>query len=91
MTDTLKHADTHGEEIRELVEQVVHQELLQVAQEDDICPKCLALTLLEMAAYAATASGASVGELLEAAAGGAVTAENEADMAEAEPPTQSRH
>jgi len=44
-----------------------------------------------MAAYAATASGASVGELLEAAAGGAVTAENEADMAEAEPPTQSRH
>jgi len=31
MTDMLKHADTHGEEIRELVEQVVHQELLQVA------------------------------------------------------------
>ena len=91
MTDILKHADTYGEEIRELVEQVVHQELLQVAQEDDICPKCLALTLLEMAAYAATAAGASVGEMLEVAASGAVSAENEAEMADAEPPTQSRH
>ena len=91
MDDVLKHLDTHGEDIRELVEQVMQQRLLPVANEDAVCPTCLAVALLEFAAYAATSAGASAGQILEAAATGAMNAEDDTEISEAEPPTQSRH
>lgn len=91
MTDTLKHVDTHDDEIRQLVDDVMQQHLAAATNENGYCPKCVALTLLEWAAYAAAMSGASTGETLSAAANGAATAEDEMEMSDAEPPTPSRH
>lgn len=91
MDDDLKHLDNHTEEIRELVDAIVQQHLVQTANEHKMCPKCVAVTLLEWAAFAATAAGSSVAEVLNAAANGAVSAEDEADLMESEPASHTRH
>jgi hypothetical protein len=91
MTDLLKHSDTHGEEIQNLVSGVIDDHLADTVLKSGYCPKCVALTLLEFAAFAATSAGATVAEVLGAAAGGAETAEDELELGEAQPPTTARH
>lgn len=91
MTDLLKHSDTHEEEIQNLVSGMIDDHLSSTVVKNGYCPKCVALTLLEFASFAATSSGATVAEVLGAAAGGAEAAEDEMEMGEAQPPTSSRH
>ncbi|MDP6563436.1 MAG: hypothetical protein QF578_01275 [Alphaproteobacteria bacterium] len=91
MDDDLKHADQFEEEIRGLIEKSVHDDLFGKARSQNICAKCLAVLLLDFAAYAATAAGASGGEILAAVAAGANMAEEEFEFAEEQPPTPSRH
>ena len=69
MDDELKHADGHGEEIRELVEALVQTHLLGAATTNGYCPRCVAVALLEWDAYAAAAAGAPTGELTSAVTG----------------------
>ena len=69
MDDELKHADGHGEEIRELVEALVQTHLLGAATTNGYCPRCVAVALLEWDAYAAAAAGATTGELTSAVTG----------------------
>ena len=82
MDDELKHADGHGEEIRELVEALVQTHLLGAATTNGYCPRCVAVALLEWDAYAAAAAGATTGELTSAVADGAVTGEEEIERVE---------
>lgn len=89
--DDLKHLDTHSDEIRELVDGIIQQHLVQVATDGKLCPKCVAVTLLEWASFAATSAGATVAEILNAAANGAVSAEEEAELLDSEPPSHTRH
>ena len=91
MDDDLKHLDTNADEIRELVDGIIQQHLVKAANDSKMCPKCVAVTLLEWAAFAATSAGATVAEVLNAAANGAISAEEEAEMMEAEPPSHTRH
>jgi hypothetical protein len=91
MDDMLKHADTHDEEIRKLVDDVMQEHLAAATTANEFCPKCVALTLMEWAAYAAAMSGATPSEVLSAAASGAGAAEDEMEMSDAVPPTSSRH
>ncbi len=91
MEDDFKHADEYDEEIRALIDDAVGNGLMKAMSRENICPKCMALTLLEFAAYAATSSGATGGEILAAASTGAMTAEEDLDLAEEAPPTQARH
>ena len=69
MDDELKHADGHGEEIRELVEALVQTHLLGAATTNGYCPRCVAVALLEWDAYAAAAAGVTTGELTSAVTG----------------------
>jgi len=91
MDDDLKHLDTNTDEIRELVDSIIQQHLVTAANDNKMCPKCVAVTLLEWASFAATSAGATVAEVLNAAANGAISAEEEAEMMEAEPPSHTRH
>lgn len=91
MDDDLKHLDTHHDEIRELVDGVIQTHLVQTADEKKMCPKCVAITLLEWASFAATSAGATVAEVLNAVANGAMSAEEEAELLESEPPSHTRH
>lgn len=91
MEDDLKHADEYEDEIRNLIDESVGGGLMQAMTHRNICPKCLALTLLEFASYAATSAGATAGEVLAAASTGALSAEDDADLAGEESPSQSRH
>ncbi|MBT3369681.1 MAG: hypothetical protein HOA08_16015 [Rhodospirillaceae bacterium] len=89
--DNFKHADECEEEIRELIDKSVGGDLMTAMIQENICPKCMALTLLEFAAYAATSAGSTAGEILAAASTGAMSAEDDIDLAVEAPPTQSRH
>ncbi len=91
MEDDFKHADEYEDEIRGLIDDAVGTGLMTTMARENICPKCMALTLLEFAAYAATSSGATAGEILAAASAGAMTAEDDMDLADDTPPTQARH
>ncbi|MDE0725245.1 MAG: hypothetical protein OSB82_02040 [Alphaproteobacteria bacterium] len=91
MEDDFKHADEYEDEIRGLIDDAVGTGLMTAMARENICPKCMALTLLEFAAYAATSSGATAGEILAAASAGAMTAEDDMDLADDTPPTQARH
>jgi hypothetical protein len=64
---------------------------MQAMTRENICPKCMALTILEFAAYAATSAGSTAGEILAAASTGALSAEDDVDLASETPPSQSRH
>lgn len=91
MDDGLKHLDEHAEEIRELVDSVIQTNLLRITEDNDLCPKCVAVTLLEWAAYAATTSGATVAEVMSAVANGAIMAEDEEEGIGGEPQPRTRH
>ncbi len=91
MDDDFKHADEYEEEIRGLIDEAVGNGLMTAMARDNICPKCLALTLLEFAAYAATSAGSTAGEILAATSAGAMTAEDDLELADETPPTQARH
>ncbi len=47
MADDLKHLDEHSNEIHELVETLVQNHLLEAANANQYCPKCVAVILLE--------------------------------------------
>ena len=64
MEDDFKHADEYEEEIRNLIDETVGGDLMRAMTAQNICPKCMALTMLEFAAYAATSAGATAGEIL---------------------------
>ena len=91
MEDDFKHADEYEEEIRNLIDETVGGDLMRAMTAQNICPKCMALTMLEFAAYAATSAGATAGEILAASSTGALSAEDDLDLASETPPTQSRH
>ena len=91
MDDDFKHADEYEEEIRGLIDDAVGDGLMAAMARENICPKCMALTLLEFATYAATSAGSTAGEILAAASTGAMTAEDDLDLADEMPPTQARH
>ncbi len=91
MDDDFKHADEYEEEIRNLIDETVGGDLMQAMTRQNLCPKCMALTLLEFAAYAATSAGSTAGEILAAASTGTLSAEDDIDLAGEAPPTQSRH
>ena len=91
MDDDFKHADKFEDEIRGLIDDVVGDGLMTATAKENICPKCLALTLLEFAAYAATSSGSTAGEILAATSAGAMAAEDDLELAEEVPPSQVRH
>ena len=91
MDDGLKHLDEHADDIRELVDSVVQSNLLRITEDNQLCPKCVAVTLLEWAAYAATTSGATVAEVMSAVANGAILAEDEEEGIVSEPPVRTRH
>lgn len=92
MDDGLKHLDEHADDIRELVDSVVQTNLLRITEDNALCPKCVAVTLLEWAAYAATTSGATVAEVMSAVANGAIMAEDEEEgIVGGEPTTRTRH
>ena len=46
MADDLKHLDEHSNEIHELVETLVQNHLLEAANANQYCPKCVAVILL---------------------------------------------
>ncbi len=77
--DNLKHIDASTHEIRELVENIVGKPLSEAVIEGAFCPRCVAITLLEWASYAAVSSGATASDVMSAAADGAATAEEEAE------------
>ena len=77
--DNLKHIDTSTPEIRELVENIVGKSLSEAVNEGAFCPRCVAITLLEWASYAAVSLGATASDVMGAAADGAATAEEEAE------------
>ncbi len=77
--DNLKRIDVNTPEIQELVENVVGKSLSEAVNEGTFCPRCVAITLLEWAPYAAVSSGATASDVLAAAASGAATAEDEAE------------
>ena len=91
MEDDFKHADEYEEEIRSLIDETVGGELMQAMARQNICPKCMALTILEFAAYAAVTAGSTAGEILAAASTGTLSAEDDLDLADETPPPQSRH
>ena len=91
MVDDLKHLDEHSDEIRDLVENPVQNQLHEAATVNQYCPKCVAVALLEWSTFAATCSGATVGEIMSAVANGAVTGEEEIERVEAEPARKTRH
>jgi predicted transcriptional regulator len=84
MADDLKHLEEHSDEIRELVETLVQNHLLEAANANQYCPKCVAVILLEWATFAATCAGATVGEITGAIANGAATGEEETERMETE-------
>ena len=77
--DNLKHIDTSTPEIRELVENIVGKSLGEAVNEGAFCPRCVAITLLGWASYAAVSAGATASDVMGAAADGAATAEQEAE------------
>ncbi len=91
MDDGLKHLDDSADEIRELVDSVIQTNLLRITEDNQLCPKCVAVTLLEWAAYAATTSGATVAEVMSAVANGAIMAEDEEEGIIGEPSPRTRH
>ncbi|MDA1097421.1 MAG: hypothetical protein O2967_00435 [Proteobacteria bacterium] len=91
MDDDLKHADEYEDEIRNLIDETVGGNLMQAMTRQNICPKCMALTILEFAAYAATTAGSTAGEILSATSAGALSAEEDMDLESESPPSQSRH
>jgi hypothetical protein len=91
MDDDFKHADEYEDEIRNLIDTTVGDGLMGAMARQNICPKCLALTLLEFAAYAATSAGSTAGEILAAASTGAMSAEDDLDLVDEAPPTPLRH
>ena len=91
MVDDLKHLDVHSEEIRELVETLIQNNLLEAVNANQYCSKCVAVALLEWATFAATSAGATVGEMTSAVANGAVMAEEETERVEAEVTGETRH
>ena len=91
MDDDFKHADEYEDEIRNLIDTTVGDGLMGAMARQNICPKCLALTLLEFAAHAATSAGSTAGEILAAASTGAMSAEDDLDLVDEAPPTPLRH
>ncbi|MBC8240303.1 MAG: hypothetical protein ISR50_06815 [Alphaproteobacteria bacterium] len=91
MEDDFKHADEYEEEIRNLIDETVGGDLMQAMTRQKICPKCMALTILEFATYAATTSGSTAGEILAAVSTGALSAEDDMELASETPPSQSTH
>lgn len=91
MEDDFKHADEYEEEIRNLVDETVGGDLMRAMARQNICRKCMALTILEFAAYAATTAGSTAGEILAAASTGTLSAEEDLDLANEAPPSQSTH
>ena len=91
MVDDLKHLDGHSDEIHELVETVSPNQLSEAANAEQYCPKCVAVALLEWAAYAATCAGATVGEITSAVADGAVMGEEEIERTETAAAPVTRH
>ena len=91
MVDELKHLDGHSDEIHELVETVPPNHLLEAANSKQYCPKCVAVSLLEWAAFAATRAGASGGEITSAVANGAVMGEEKNERTETEFTRETRH
>ncbi|NQV61020.1 MAG: hypothetical protein HQ502_15240, partial [Alphaproteobacteria bacterium] len=75
MEDDFKHADEYEEEIRNLIDETVGGDLMQAMTRQKICPKCMALTILEFATYAATTAGSTAGEIFAAVSTGALSAE----------------
>ena len=91
MVDGLKHLDGHSDEIHDLVETVPLNQLVETANAKQYCPKCVAASLLEWAAYAAIRTGATAGEVTSALANGIVMAEEENEWMETEPTPEIRH
>ena len=91
MVDDLKHLEEHSDEIRELVETLVQNHLYEAANANQYCPKCVAVTLLEWATFAATCAGATVGEITGAIANGAATGEEESERIETETARVTQH
>ena len=91
MADDLKHLEEHSDEIRELVETLVQNHLFESANANQYCPKCVAVTLLEWATFAATSAGATVGEITGAIANGAATGEEESERMETETARVTQH
>ena len=91
MVDDLKHLDGHNDEIQELVESVSPNHLLEAAIAKQYCPKCVAVSLLEWATYAATCAGATVGEITSAVANGAAMGEEETERTETKAARETRH
>ena len=84
MADDLKHLDEHSNEIHELVETLVQNHLLEAANANQYCLKCVAVTLLEWATFAATSAGATAGEITDAIANGVAAGEEESERMEME-------
>ena len=91
MVDELKHLDGHSDEIHELVETVPLNQLPDAANAKQYCLKCVAISLLEWAAFAATRAGASGGEIIGAVANGAFMGEEENERMETEFVPEIRH
>ncbi len=91
MADDLKHLDEHSGEIHELVETLVQNHLFEAANANQYCPKCVAVTLLEWATFAATCAGATVGEITGAIANGAAMGEGETERMETEIARVTQH
>ena len=91
MADDLKHLEERSDEIRELVETLVQNHLFESANANQYCPKCVAVTLLEWATFAATSAGATVGEITGAIANGAATGEEETERMETETARVTQH
>ena len=91
MVDDLKHLDGHSDEIHELVATVPPNHLPEAANAKQYCLKCVAVALLEWAAYAATCAGATVGEITGTVADGAVMGEEEIERTETEAARVTRH
>ena len=91
MADDLKHLEEHSDEIRELLETLVQNHLFEASNANQYCPKCVAVTLLEWATFAATSAGATVGEITGAIANGAATGEEESERMETETARVTQH
>ncbi len=91
MVDELKHLDGHSDEIHDLIETVPLNQLPDAANTKHYCLKCVAVSLLEWAAFAAIRAGATAGELTAAVDDGTVMAEEENERMETEFTPEIRH
>ena len=82
MVDELKYLDGHSDEIHDLIETVPLSQLPDAANAKHYYLKCVAMSLLEWATFAATRAGATAGELTTAVSDGTVMAEEENERME---------